>query len=185
MISREYRAMLAESHEKNPNWGTSARKHGPIVEKLIDHNEIKSILDYGCGKGELFKSISPKVMLSITTCEYDPAIPGKEYIRYPKFDMVCCLDVLEHIEPEHLQDVLDDLASHTGKLGYFVISCRKAKHILPDGRNAHLIVKPPKWWDEVIKAHFPKYVVSVNHARKEAIYLVAGKDFKGEFPDLP
>jgi hypothetical protein len=60
--------------------------------------------------------------------------------------MVACIDVLEHIEPDCLDDVLDHLKHLTGKIGFFTVSCIPAKKTLPDGRNAHLIQESPEWW---------------------------------------
>ena len=39
--------------------------------------------------------------------EYDPAIPGKDSLPEPA-DIVVCSDVLEHIEPNYLLNVLVD-----------------------------------------------------------------------------
>jgi hypothetical protein len=60
--------------------------------------------------------------------------------------MVVCTDVLEHIEPENVDDVLDDLQALTRRVGFFVIATRPAKKILEDGRNAHLIQHGLDWW---------------------------------------
>ena len=48
---------------------------------------------------------------------YDPAFP--EYGEPRGADLVCCIDVLEHIEPDLLDNVLDDLARITLKHGFF------------------------------------------------------------------
>jgi hypothetical protein len=60
--------------------------------------------------------------------------------------MVCCIDVLEHIEPALLDNVLDDLKRVTQRIGVFTVCCEEAKKFLSDGRNAHLIVQPAEWW---------------------------------------
>ena len=57
-----------------------------------------------------------------------------------------CIDVLEHIEPAYLDNVLDDLQRCTDVIGVFTVACGPAMKILPDGRNAHLIQEPPEWW---------------------------------------
>jgi hypothetical protein len=60
--------------------------------------------------------------------------------------MVCCIDVLEHIEPDLLDNVLDDLKRVTKRIGFFTVSTSPAEKTLPDGRNAHLIQAAPEWW---------------------------------------
>jgi hypothetical protein len=42
--------------------------------------------------------------------------------------------------------VLKNLYDLTGRYAYFLISCKEASRKLPDGRNAHIFVMPPKWW---------------------------------------
>jgi hypothetical protein len=45
--------------------------------------------------------------------------------------------------------VLDHIGRLAGKAAYLVISTRDANATLPDGRNAHLIVRPAPWWIDV------------------------------------
>ena len=56
------------------------------------------------------------------------------------------MDVLEHIEPECLDEVLDHLARITGKILFVAISTIPAKRYLTDGRNTHLIIREGDWW---------------------------------------
>jgi hypothetical protein len=72
----------------------------------------------------------------------DPPVPA---------ELVCCIDVLEHIEPECLEDVLDHLEELTQRVAFISINTAAAGKTLPDGRNAHLIQRPMEWW-------FPKIV---------------------------
>jgi hypothetical protein len=60
--------------------------------------------------------------------------------------MVACIDVLEHIEPECLDNVLDHIASLTEAVAFLSIHTGPALKKLPDGRNAHLIQEPAEWW---------------------------------------
>ena len=75
---------------------------------------------------------------------YDPAFP--DYGPPKEADLVCCIDVLEHVEENFLDNVLDDLKKITKKFGIFTIHTGPALKVLADGRNAHLIQKPPSWW---------------------------------------
>jgi hypothetical protein len=68
--------------------------------------------------------------------------------------MVVCTDVLEHVEPEYLDNVLADIAGLTKQYAYFNISLMEAMKTLPDGRNAHLIVQPWQWWAEKLREYF-------------------------------
>lgn len=138
MISDGYRAILQETHAKDPSWGTSALRWQGMVRDVADRYGCKSILDYGCGKGELSRR-----MFGIVN--YDPAtFPD----RPAACDMTACIDVLEHVEPEHLDAMLEDLRALTREAAFVVISLEPALTILPDGRNAHLIVETGDWWRE-------------------------------------
>ena len=57
-----------------------------------------------------------------------------------------CIDVLEHIEPDLLDNVLDDLMMLTDGYAFITVHTGPAVKTLSDGRNAHLIQKPARWW---------------------------------------
>jgi len=147
LISDTYRQMNQKLHDEMGHFGAGGYKHAEVVLKLSEKLKTTSVLDYGCGKGTLAKN------LPFPIWEYDPAISGKDMSPRPA-DIVVCTDVLEHIEPEMLGDVLANLASLTQKVGYFVISTRPAKKVLPDGRNAHLIQEGKDWWGKTLEGFF-------------------------------
>ena len=67
---------------------------------------------------------------------YEPSRP--DWAATPQAaERVACIDVLEHIEPDLLDNVLDDLQRVTKRWGIFTVHTGLAKRILPDGRNAH------------------------------------------------
>lgn len=147
LISPDYRALNARLHEENLGYGVGGARHSDTIIKLADSLKTRSVLDYGCGKGQLAKSIPWPIW------EYDPAIPGKEESPRPA-DLVVCTDVLEHIEPDKIEFVLDDLRRCTKQLGYFVIHTGPSKKTLADGRNAHLIQHGKDWWEARLSKYF-------------------------------
>lgn len=141
-ISEEYRQQQQSLHE-NPNYGTASVQFAPIVSKLINQTQVDELLDYGAGKMRLFQNL--KVGHKLKLQAYDPAIP--DLAGEPKpMQMVTCIDVLEHIEPEMLDNVLDHLQALTQEIGFFTVHTGPAVKVLPDGRNAHLIQEPASWW---------------------------------------
>ncbi len=138
LISENYKEQNKVLHE-NPAYGVSSAKLVGNIHAIFNESGCKTLLDYGCGKGYVRKALGAFVS------EYDPAINGKDGIPAPA-DMVTCIDVLEHIEPECLDAVLDDLRRCMLKVGYFTIETRPAMKVLPDGRNAHLIQESYAWW---------------------------------------
>jgi uncharacterized Rossmann fold enzyme len=147
VISPEYRALNAQLHRENLGYGVGGGNHAKTVLKLAESLKTTSILDYGCGKGYLAKQIPFPIW------EYDPAIPGKDESPRPA-DLVVCTDVLEHIEPELLPYVLDDLRRCVRQVGYFVIHTGAAQKTLADGRNAHLIQEGAEWWKAQLASFF-------------------------------
>jgi 2-polyprenyl-3-methyl-5-hydroxy-6-metoxy-1,4-benzoquinol methylase len=135
MISQEYREMNATLHAQKPTYGASGHRWAKEVQTY----GTTDVLDYGCGKGTLAAALPFKIR------EYDPAVPAKAEPPEPA-DLVVCTDVLEHIEPDHLDAVLDDLRRVTRKDALLVVATRPAKKTLPDGRNAHLIIEDIAWW---------------------------------------
>lgn len=143
VITEVYLKLQQELHE-NPNYGIMSIKFAPVVKQIIEQFQITSISDYGAGKKNLLKALKSQYNVNLPYFPYDPAFP--EYGPPQPADLVCCIDVLEHIEPEFLQNVLDDLKAITTNYGFFSIHTGPAVKLLADGRNAHLIQQPSSWW---------------------------------------
>ena len=147
LISEEYRKLNAQLHQENLAYGVGAQRHVQTVLKLAEALKTKSILDYGAGKCLLGKGIPWQI------AEYDPAIPGKEESPKPA-DIVACLQVLEHVEPDKLLYVLDDLKRCVLQVGYFIIDTGPAQKKYANGQNTHLIQKDKAWWTKRLKKFF-------------------------------
>lgn len=140
LISDGYRQEQERLHAAG-NYGTASLQFGETVSALVEATGSKTLLDYGCG--------SMRNLMKVLDCDvaylgYDPAVP--EFSVKAPSDFVVCIDVLEHIEPELLDNVLDDLLMLTNKWAFFSVHTGPAKKHLSDGRNAHLIQKPAEWW---------------------------------------
>lgn len=139
MISEDYREQNRKLHESNPGYGTSSSRWVNFIDDLAAQTKAKTILDYGCGKALLSKGVSRPII------NYDPCIAEHAH-RPVQADLVVCTDVLEHIEPEHLDAVLDDIRALMKTTAFFTVATRPAMKVLEDGRNAHLLVESHKWW---------------------------------------
>ena len=60
--------------------------------------------------------------------------------------MVVCCDVLEHIEPQHLDETISAIFERAEKYVYITICCIKSQAEFPDGQNLHLSIHPPSFW---------------------------------------
>lgn len=152
LISEEYRSLNEQLHKTNVGYGAGGAKHTDVVLKLTAQlnkagSPPPSVLDYGCGRGLLAKS------LPFPIAEYDPAVPGKQDSPRPA-DLVICSDVLEHIEPERLLYVLKDLQRCVKQMGYFIIHTKASSKLLADGRNSHLIQEGRLWWKQKLRQFF-------------------------------
>lgn len=145
LISPTYRESQVAMHQRQTPYGERGFRWSGIVADQIRNRGCSSVLDYGCGAGTLARDLVGMGISGLRVAEYDPGIPGKD--RLPDFaDLVVCTDVLEHVEMDRLDTVLTHLKTLARKAVFAVISTRSANHILPDGRNAHLIVQPADWW---------------------------------------
>lgn len=136
--------MQQQLHE-NPHYGMASVGFAPLVAQVLEVTGAAELLDYGAGKGRLGESLRQHVKRPLVIHHYDPAIPHWSAPPAP-CEFVACIDVLEHIEPALIDNVLDDLKRVTIGAGVYTIHTGAAIKVLPDGRNAHLIQKPPDWW---------------------------------------
>lgn len=145
LITEDYRNLNRLLHETRPDYGTSGKRYAEILRQMMAAFKTTDILDYGAGKLTLQEA------LGIPIANYDPCIPGLDSPPEPH-DLVACTDVLEHIEPECLDDVLADIRRVTKKAAFLLVATRPAKKYLADGRNAHLIQEDFAWWKKRIDA---------------------------------
>jgi len=165
-ITEEYRKEQQLLHE-NPAYGVSSVRFAPVVADIMKQISPKTLNDYRAGKQRLKESLDGLGVTGFEYQPYDPAFPA--YGDAKPADLVCCIDVLEHIEPKLLDNVLKELARITKGLGFFTIHLGKAGRILSDGRNAHLIQKPTSWWLPKLCNYF-----EINHMQLHQVY---GKGF--------
>jgi hypothetical protein len=145
LISDDYQKQQQHLHETT-EYGTMAQHYGPLVSQIVEKLELTHLLDYGCGRRMgLTKPL--KVKHRLTYQGYDPGAGLDELATAPvPAQMVCCIDVLEHIEPLYLENVLDHLAELTEVVTFLSVHTGPAMKTLPDGRNAHLTQQPIEWW---------------------------------------
>lgn len=152
LITHEYKIEQTRMHT-NERYGAASVKFADQVKSVIDMYQPSTILDYGAGKQALKQAIMP-VLGERTYAAYDPGVPAIAELPAGRFDMVCCIDVLEHVEKECLPYVLESIAQKTRNVAILTIHTGPAGKKLSDGRNAHLIQRPIKWWTQWLKNYF-------------------------------
>ena len=170
-VSDYYRRQLMRLHETKPSFGTKAQYKG-LDTWIEKHNPI-SLIDYGCGKGKLLESLVEKY--KFTGIGYDPGV--KEFMAMPKYpaDLLVSTDVLEHIEPAHIEEVLEQIDSLFIKSAWLLIDTREAIKVLPDGRNAHLIIEDQEWWTDKVSNHLTGKIVVNSKQKQDKILIVVDK----------
>lgn len=139
-ISKDYKLLNRDLHAK-PGYGSSGHYWTGHVVEIARALACTSVLDYGCGKATLGDYVKP---FGLSYTPFDPAT----YPKRPKApsDLTVALDVMEHIEPDQLGAVMDDLYTLTARALFLVVNTRASSKTLSDGRNAHLIVRDYEWW---------------------------------------
>lgn len=166
-ISDDYRALNRELHAHGRPYGVGSYRWADMVLSLRDETKSDTVLDYGCGKGKLKEALADPEWMR----EYDPAIDGKDGPP-EKADLVICTDVLEHIEPEFLNNVLDDIARLSERAVFLVIATQPAEKTLADGRNAHLSLHDAEWWRRKLS---DKFFISTWSATKHELQMGGSK----------
>lgn len=148
LITKEYIRQNHKLHDSNPIFGDAGKRWSIRAQELLDVTKSNTFLDYGCGKGTIIFKNGVNVQL------YDPCIPERSKLPNPS-EVVFCTDVLEHVEAECIDAVLDHLKELSKKAFFSIIALRPSNKNLPDGRNAHILLKSREWWFEELKKRFP------------------------------
>ena len=182
---------LIDGRKREPNNaydGKSTIIFAPLVKNIIKQNNIKSMLDYGCGKGFYYENAvnisginnkNLREFWDINIDIYDPCYEKHDYLDEKKsYDLVICIDVLEHIPAIDIDWVLDNIFNKSKKYVFINVACYPAIALLPNGKNAHININSPKWWHKKIFSLKQKY-------QSLKIICVCSLKEKGELKYLP
>ena len=170
LVSKEYKELLEKKHNgKFKSWGGAVRGMEQDIHKYLVISKAKSILDYGAGASDFRKAIEftyGHETLPYTVHEYEPGIP--ELAGDPPIcDATICIDVLEHIEPDKIDNVLQHINDKTNNWVLFKVCLRAANGAFPTGENLHLTIRKADWW----LAKFSKYWYSIDISTNNAGHL--------------
>lgn len=151
-VSQQYIDQYQKLHAQDPLMfsGQQTLYVKDYIEFLIKKFNCKTMLDYGCGKGLQYTVEKANENWGVELTLFDIGV--KEFSIKPKerYDLVSSTDMLEHCETSDIPEILKEINDYANLSVIVSISTREAKKILPDGRNAHLTVKPKEWWMEQI-----------------------------------
>ena len=138
------------------------------VDAAIEKLRIRSgdaLVDFGCGSGRATKMFQDKgvyaVGVDIARNAVDADLKGAFVEaclwKLPplRAEWAFCVDVMEHIPPERVDDVLAGIARTIDLRGaYFAIDSVRDELGVLIGQPLHLTVRHPAWWHRRLKDHF-------------------------------
>lgn len=172
--SAEYKRTLYHFHSVTKHgWGGTLKEAGALDSFMFEWAP-DSLLDFGCGKGAMVRMFEEDYGVP-DVVGYDPGV--RRYMTADltrTYQMVCCNDVLEHVEPAYLSQVMRHINDLAEQYIWLRIDTVPAKKVLPDGRNAHLILQKPDWWKEQITEHISGDIVfeDINKKGKYDVAIV-------------
>lgn len=126
--------------------------------KLTEHRT--SYLDIGCGRGEMLYYAQDLGFSVVMGTETVPSLCKQHGVSFAvvtdiwfsndAFQVVSCLDVLEHILPEDTEKALQELARVASKSLLLTANNLPSKSL---GVELHINKRPYEEWDELIRKH--------------------------------
>ena len=178
--SEEYYALIEEYKHlhKDPTIfpGRSTSKYIHYIKSIIKDNKCKSLLDYGCGKGQLYQEahelnedITSKPIhkfwnIKELTC-FDPGVEKFSKVPEGTYDMVIAVDVMEHLPTQDIEWIIDNIMGYANKAVFLNIACYEALKTFDNGVNLHVTVKDPEWWIDILNK-----VWYANHKKRINVY---------------
>lgn len=148
-----YRAMADDGANFR---GLSVLQHSKQIRDLVREHKAKTLLDYGCGAGDAYRSphrVHAEWGLRwFDVTLYDPAFKQHADAPSGRFGGVLCSDVLEHVPELQVDAFIATLFRHARGFVWASVCCRPAKKCFPDGTNLHVTLHPLDWWDARFKA---------------------------------
>jgi hypothetical protein len=159
--SREHVEAVREGaghHQNSKTYsGSLMRPHVPFLSALLDRLECRSVLDYGCGKGEQYRWNIPEAagltieeVWGLVVHKYDPCWPPYAQEPHGRFDLVICTHTLSLIPLRDLDWVIGRLYGFASKAVFIAekIGDRKKGEVgTPSGRAIGWA--PLQWLDRL------------------------------------
>jgi len=165
IINADYKRQLQEMHAGNKKFGRSGEKKLKMIKRYLKEYTPTSLIDFGCGRGEMLPVLVEQY--NIHAIGYDPGVVKFENIPTTPMESLTSTDVLEHVEPEMINDTLKTINTLFTKSAFLLIASYPSKKYLSDGRNAHLIIESFDWWKTKIETFIDGKVVRADTAAVE------------------
>lgn len=130
--------------------------YGTLADGLLEVVDFDTALDVGCANGfllERFRSSGKEVAGIERSPEVRKVLPRPlaevvavgDFAEVPKlwsrrFDLVCCVEVAEHVEPHRSEELVEVLAGQAGRWIYFTAAP------LGQSGHGHINLRPHDEW---------------------------------------
>jgi SAM-dependent methyltransferase len=163
----------------NPTW---ARFFGGIADFIVAEFSLRTVLDVGCAIGFLVEALRDRGVdaRGIDISDYAIAQVPEALKAYctlgsvtdeldGRYDLITCIEVLEHLSPEGAEEAVENLARHTDRI---LFSSTPYDHAEP----THASVRPPDAWVRLFAAHgfLPAPVLGTLAISPQAMVLERG-----------
>lgn len=154
LTSHLLRYHLADIEKKKATIGDKrwSDKYFPSLKEFFSRGnhvsiskQTQKILDYS--KTALQESLTRELTILDYDKNFMDGIEGK-------FDMVTCLNLMEHIEVECIENILKHIKEYSKYMVIIHISFEETKDMLSTGKLAHLHHKSGEWWREILNKYF-------------------------------
>ena len=139
---------------------------------------FESALDIGCGLGRLMREWDKQgidawgvdIASNCLEAKQEKFIEANlwEMDLGRRFDLGICTDVMEHIPPEYVKEVLKRILAHCDTTIFSIANCPSHWN----GYDLHLTMQPLDWWVETFESVGPTpEVLIVNNPRLNVYHL--------------
>jgi len=168
MLANEALEQHRREHKNQKRFlGFSTKRHVETIADLVAMHQPSTLLDFGCGKGmQYLKTRVHDDWMGILPACYDPCVPALTELPEGIFGGVICIDVLEHIGEDAIDETLETIFSKADLFIFLSISISESRKTLSNGKNCHVTIKDPQWWDskiELLKLKYDKIDVTVKY----------------------
>lgn len=151
-----YRNCCGQPYERNETW---LRFFGAIADRIVADINPRRVLDAGCAIGLLVEALRARGIdahgIDISSFAID-AVPGplRPYCQQgsiaeplaERFDLIVCIEVLEHMPPEEADRAIANFAAHADDV---LFSSTPFDYREP----THVNVRQPEDWAEAFARH--------------------------------
>lgn len=166
MNARQHEIERYEHCYQNPDYKMGGKRRKRAEEILVGLPR-GDLLDVGAGRGELAE-VAKRLGFHYVGIEPVPYLATPDIVTGvatdlpwadASFEVVCCLDVLEHLIEEDLRPALNEMRRVSRGIVFLTASEDPSRFASADGKDLHISKRPRKKWEQMFREEFPLWDV--------------------------